>query len=316
MTQNDKRACVFGGTGFAGRLIVRDLARAGYTVKVITRIPERAYFLKPYGNVGQIVPMTCDYTEGGLQAVVRGCDVVVNCIGVLYEKNKQSFQKVHHDIPQKIAAACAAAGVARFIHFSALGVDKATSRYAQSKRAGEEAVKAVFSGVTIFRPSVMFGPEDNFFNLFARLAMVVPALPLIGGGNTRLQPVYVGDVVGAVMAAIINPATQGRIYELGGPEVLTFKEIYQRIFAETGRTRCLVSLPFPLAKVVGSFLSVLPAPLLTADQVETLKTDNIVSSGAQGFKDLELVPTGMTAILPEYLARFRPGGRFGDKKRA
>ena len=317
MQQNYKKACVFGGSGFVGRQVVRELARQGYIIKVATRVPERAYYLKTAGNVGQIVPFACNYNDAtSVRDAVRGCDVVVNCIGILFEKGKNTFQKIHVDLPKTIAKACADEKVARFVHISALGCDDSLSKYGKSKRTGEAGIFGVNPSATVLRPGVIFGAEDEFFNMFARLSMLLPVLPLIGGGHTRMQPVYVGDVADAVMASFNNEKTAGKTFELGGPEILTFREIYEHMFAQTGRRKCLITLPWGLAKIQGSIFSVLPHPLLTSDQVESLKTDNVVGAQALTFKDLGLTPTGMDAILPSYLARYRPGGRFGDKKRA
>ncbi len=312
-----KQACIFGGTGFIGRQIVRDLAREGYTIKVASRAPERAYFLRPCGNVGQVVPYACDYSdEASLRAAVKGCDVVINCVGVLFEKGKNSFTRIHTELPRTIAKICASEKVSRFIHISALGCDQAHSKYAKSKLNGEMAVFENFPQATILRPSVVFGVEDGFFNMFAKLSILMPFLPLIGGGKTKLQPVYVGDVADAVIASIRNEASAGEVYELGGPEILSFREIYGRLFRETGRKKLLVSLPWGIASLQGKMMGMMPHPLLTADQVETLKSDNTVTGNLPMLANLGITPTGMDAILPTYLNRYRPGGRFGDKKRA
>ncbi len=317
MNTTYKQACIFGGTGFIGRQIVRELARQGYTIKVATRAPERAYFLRTAGNVGQIVPFACNYAEeADIRAAVRGCDVVINCVGILYEKGRSSFTRIHTELPRAIAKACAAEKVSRFIHISALGCDEAHSKYAKSKRNGELAVLENYPAAAILRPGVVFGAEDGFFNMFAKMSVVLPALPLIGGGATKFQPVYVGDVADAVIAVLKNPASAGQVYELGGPEILNFRQIFERLFQQTGRKKILVNLPWGIAKIQGSILGLLPAPPLTADQVESLKTDTVVAPDAASFKDLGIVPTGMDVILPTYLARYRPGGRFGDKKRA
>lgn len=320
---SNKTACVFGGTGFIGTQVVRELAKAGYRVKVATRVPERAFFLRPCGSVGQVVPVACDYAdEESLAKAVEGCEAVVNCIGILFEKGRRSkFKSLHAELPGRIAALCASKGVDRLVHISALGSDAGTSRYAKTKRAGEEAVLERFPSATILRPSVVFGPGDGFFAMFARLAVYAPALPLIGGGTTRFQPVYVGDVADAVMAALTLPAQtefnpQGRIYELGGPDVMSFKQIYDTILRETGRTRCLINLPWGVAKMQGAVMSLMPRPLLTADQVESLKTDNVVTGQHPGLAHLGVNPTAVSTILPSYLSGYRPGGRFADKKRA
>lgn len=312
-----KKACIFGGTGFIGRQITRELARLGYTIKVATRAPEGAYFLKTCGSVGQVVPVACTSAdEGSIRAAVKGCDVVINCIGVLFEKGKSTFSSIHTDLPATIARACRDEGVSRFVHISALGCDQATSKYGKSKLAGEQAVREIFPAATIVRPAVVFGPEDDFFNMFARLSVVLPALPLIGGGETKVQPVYVGDVAAAVRAIVRAPETAGKTYELGGPDVLTFRDVYKKLAVETGRRPMLVSLPWGIAKIQGCLLGMLPSPLLTADQVETLKSDSIVAADAQTLQDLGLAATSMDVILPTYLGRYRPGGRFADKKRA
>jgi len=316
-TDSHKMACVFGGTGFIGRQIVRALAKEGYIIKVATRVPERAYFLKTCGNAGQIVPFPCPSAdEAAIRSAVRGCAVVVNCVGILYEKGKASFPKIHTEFPRSVAKACAAEKVGRFVHISALGCEESESKYGKSKLNGELAVLENFPKATILRPSVVFGAEDGFFNMFARLAILSPFLPLIGGGHTKFQPVYVGDVAASVVNAVKSSATEGQIYELGGQEILSFRQIYERLFSQTGRTRTLVSVPFSMAKIQGCLLGLLPKPLLTADQVESLKTDSIVTPSARTLADLGVTPTSLDIVLPTYLARFRPGGRFGDKKRA
>lgn len=322
MSHDYKQATIFGGTGFVGAQIVRELAKMGVTVKVATRIPERAYFLKTCGNVGQIVPFACNYDDpDSIAAAVKGSDYVVNCIGILYQRGKNTFQRAHVEIPEAIAQACKKEKVERFVHISALGVDKSTSKYAQSKMEGEKAVGKAFKDTTILRPSVIFGANDNFFNMFARLAQVFPALPLIGGGKTRFQPVFVGDVADAAIAALTgsrvgeqNPC--GNTYELGGPEILNFREIYERLFQHIGEKRCLIPLPFWLAKFEALFLSLLPNPLLTPDQVESLKHDSVVGEKALTLHDLGLHPTGMGLILPDYLEPYKIGGKFAEKKRA
>lgn len=316
MSMKSKVACVFGGTGFVGRQVVRELAAKGVVIKVATRVPERAYFLKPAGAVGQVVPFQCDYNDASsIEAAVEGADFVVNCIGVLFEKGKkQKFQHIHADLPAMIAKACKKAGVERFVHISALGVDKGTSKYAKTKLEGEKNVRSNFSEATILRPSIIFGEDDSFFNMFAEMARYSPVLPLIGGGQTKFQPVFVGDVADAVMASLTKMEAQGQIYELGGPEVVSFKDVYERLFHYTGRRRCLVSIPFGLAKVEATFMSLLPKPPLTRDQVESLKTDNVVSKTAQGLGDLGVTSTAMDVILPTYLQSYRSGGRFADVK--
>ncbi len=313
----NKTAVVFGGTGFLGRQIVRELASAGAQVRVVSRAAEMGYFLKPCGEIGQIVPISCDYDEyDSIARAVEGADYVVNCIGILFERGKKrTFQRIHVDIAENIALACAVAKVKRFVHISALGTEASKSHYAKSKREGERVVHDAFPEVVILRPSVMFGADDNFFNKFASLCMVMPALPLIGGGKTKFQPVYVGDVADAVMAVLSGSnACEGQVYELGGAEIVSFREIYDRMFEQTQRPKMLIYLPFAIAKIDAAFLSLLPNPLLTIDQVESLKTDSVVCAKARGLKDLGISPTGMDVILPRYLGRYRPGGKFAEQK--
>ena len=322
MTIKRKIVTIFGGTGFIGRHVVKRLAAEGYTIKVATRIPEHAYSLKTSGAVGQIVPFLCDYKDpASLREAIEGADVVVNCIGIRAQNRKNKFRRLHAELPSQIAEAAARENVSRFVHISALGVDKGTSQYAKTKLEGERAVLAACPWATILRPSVVFGSEDNFFNMFARLSRIAPVLPLIGGGRTKFQPVYVGDVAHAVMAAILLPPLgdtdpRRKIYELGGPETVTFREIYELIFKFTGRKRLLLPVPFFLVKIKAGFLSLMPQPLLTPDQVESLKTDSVVSSDAQTLAHLAIVPTGMGLVLPSYLESYRAGGRFADKKTA
>ena len=317
MNTQQKIVTIFGGTGFAGRHIVRRLAKAGYVVKIATRAAERAYFLRPCGTPGQVVPFACDYNDASsIAGAIDGAAIVINCIGILYEQKRGQFVHAHVDTARALAAAAHKAGVRQFIHISALGCDKGSSRYAASKREGEKAVLESFPAATILRPSVIFGPEDKFFNMFAELSRYMPALPLIGGGKTRFQPVYVGDIADAVMAAIGHPGTAGRIYELGGAEVMSFRDIYEHLFRATGRRRCLISLPFGIAKIQATFLQMLPHPLLTRDQVESLKTDNVVADDALKFADLGITAKPLDGLLRDYLEYSRPGGHFADKKRA
>lgn len=322
MTIRHKIATIFGGSGFIGRHVVKRLAAEGYTVKVATRIPEAANFLKTSGAVGQVVPVLCDYKDpASLREAVAGASIVVNCVGILSQNRRNKFRHIHTELAGQIAEAAARENVERFVHISALGVDQSRSCYARTKKAGEQAVLSACPWATILRPGVVFGSDDNFFNMFARLTRVAPVLPLIGGGKTKFQPVYVGDVAHAVMAAIMLPAIgdsdpRGRVYELGGPEVIDFRAVYERVFKLTNRTSRLVCLPFWCAKVQAFFLSFLPNPLLTSDQVEGLKSDNVVGDKALTFSHLGIVPTGMGLVLPAYLEAYRTGGRFADKKTA
>lgn len=306
-----KMATVFGGTGFVGRQIVGELVGKGYEVRVATRAPERVELLKQNFEAGQVSAFQCHYHDAqSITEAVRDAQVVVNCVGLLFEKGKQNrFEHAHVDLPKMIAHACEKEGIGSFVHISALGVDKATSKYAQTKFAGEKAILDHFSKAVILRPSVIFGEDDSFFNMFADMARYVPVLPLIGGGETKFQPVFVGDVADAVMASIANAdACAGQVYELGGPDVVTFKDIYHILFKHTGRKRCLMTLPFGLAKFQGTLMSVLPKPPLTHDQVESLKTDNIVADNAQDLQALGVQATAMDVILPKYLESYRAGG--------
>lgn len=316
-----KTICIFGGTGFLGRHIVQDLARQGCRIKIATRIPESAYFLKPYGDVGQIAPIQCGYDEASITQAIQGSDVVINLVGILFEKGKVKFKKIHTDYPALIAKICNDQKIGQFIHVSALGVDKSISKYGKSKLAGEQAVLSAYPKATILRPSIVFGPDDGFFNMFAKMSIITPALPLIGGGTTKFQPVFVGDIAKGMVSLVTNKLpnnekAQGKIYELGGPDVETFKELLERLAEATGRKRALVSIPMPIAKVQAAFMGLMPKPMLTIDQVKSLKTDNVVQDGALTLHDLGVKPTAMETILPTYLACYRRGGPFGDNKAA
>ncbi|MEX0921558.1 MAG: complex I NDUFA9 subunit family protein [Rhodovibrionaceae bacterium] len=309
---------IFGGSGFIGRYVVRQLAREGWVIRVAVRDPKGAQFLKPLGTVGQIVPLaTRLQDEASVVRAVEGVDAVINLVGILYESGRQSFDAVHHQGAKRIAEAARAAGVAQLVHISAIGAStKAASDYARSKGAGEQAVKKAFKEAAILRPSIVFGPEDDFFNRFAAMARISPALPLIGGGETKFQPVYVTDVANAVSACLAQPAAKGATFELGGPKVYSFKELMRLLLQAIARRRLLLPLPFPLARLQASVLelvTLLPlpiAPLLTRDQVTLLESDNVVSKNAKGLADLGVEAHSVEVILPTYLERYRPGGRF------
>lgn len=321
--RSDKVIGIFGGTGFLGHNVSETLAQQGFRLKIITRHPASAYDLKLFGAVGQITPYYCDYkTQESIDDAVQGCDYVINLIGILYEKNKNGFKHAHVDIPQMIAQACKNKNVQRFVHVSALACNKGDettkSKYAKSKFEGEQAIQNTYSNVTILRPSVVFGPDDEFFNMFAKLSMFLPALPLIGGGNTKFQPVYVGDIAKAVNNILKNPINEakGHIYELGGPDIVTFKEIYEILLQETNRKRALISIPWGIAKIQGAVMGLLPKPPLTLDQVKSLKTDNIIDGDEKTLIDLGVEATAMDVILPTYLSTFKRGGRFSEKNAA
>jgi NADH dehydrogenase len=304
-------ATVFGGSGFIGRYVVKRLAAAGHVVRVAVRDPEGALLLKPMGGVGQIVPMRADVTrEAEVQAAVADADVVVSLVGILFEKPHRTFGAVQAEGPGRIARAAAAAGVRRLVHVSAIGADAASdAAYARTKAAGEAAVLAAFPGATILRPSIVFGPEDAFFNRFAGMANLLPALPLIGGGHTKFQPVYVGDVADAVMAALARDDASGRVYELGGPRTYSFRDLLEYIGEVTGRRRTLLNVGWDLAMLQGRLGELLPTPPITRDQVRMLRHDNVVAAGAAGLAELGVSPTAVEAIVPGYLARFRRGGK-------
>ena len=315
----DTLVTVFGGSGFLGRNVVRALCKRDYRIRIAVRRPELAFHLQPAGKVGQIHAVQANLRHpASVEAAMRGASVAVNLVGVLTESGAQTFDAVQARGAETVAKAAQAAG-SRMVHVSAIGADdRSASRYARAKAAGEKAVLSVLPSATILRPSLMFGPEDQFTNRFAALARVSPALPLIGGGNTKMQPAYVGDVAAAVAEAVDGSTAPGAIYELGGPEVLTMREIMEIILKITGRDRWLVSLPFGLAKWKAVFLQFAPGALqLTPDQVALLRSDNVVSEAAKAagltLQGLGIAPDSMEAVAPQYLWRFRAMGQFQRK---
>jgi NADH dehydrogenase len=309
---------VFGGSGFIGRYVVKRLAQQGWRVRVAVRRPSRAAFLQPLGDVGQIALLRAPLQdEAAVRAVLEGAEAAINLVGVLFERGKQSFQAVHLEGARRVAEAAAAAGAKHLVQVSAIGAEVAgEAKYARTKGAAEQAVLQAFPTAVVLRPSIVFGPEDEFFNLFASLARLSPVLPLIGGGRTRFQPVYVGDVADAVVKALTDPACAGKTYELGGPRVYSFKELLELMLKEIGRRRLLLPLPFWAATLEATVLERLPAPLLTRDQVKLLRRDNVVGADALTLADLGIEPTAVEVILPTYLDRFCKGGRFGQHRRA
>jgi len=306
---------VFGGSGFLGRHVVRALANSGYRIRVAVRRPELTGYLKPLGTVGQIETVQANVRfPQSLEAAVRDADIVINLVGILFERGRQRFDAVQADGAGAVALAAKAAG-ARLVHISAIGADEnSASRYARSKADGERQVLAALPAAIIMRPSIVFGPEDEFFNRFAALARISPALPLPGGGHTRFQPVFAGDVAAGIATAVDGKAKPGTIYEFGGPDVCTFKELMAFTLATIERRRLLVPAPFALMKLQAELLQFLPKPPLTPDQVELLKSDNVVSAAAreQGrtLEALGIVPDSIAAIVPDYLWRFRKTGQF------
>ena len=303
---------IFGGAGFIGRYVVKRLAQQGWRIRVAVRHPGPASFLKPMGDVGQITPIRAKLQDDAAVAeAVAGAQAVINLVGVLYETRQQSFEEVHHLGAERIAKAAAAAGATALVQVSALGADPdSPAAYARSKAAGETAVLAAFPTASVIRPSVVFGAEDGFLNRFAGMARLSPVLPLIGGGKTKFQPVYVGDVADAIVTCMTDPKCRGRIFELGGPTVYSFEELLRYMLREIRRRRFLVPLPFELADFQAKFLEKLPVPPLTRDQVKLLQSDNVVSEGALTLADLDLQPTALEVIAPSYLERYRPHGRF------
>ncbi len=313
-----RRVTVFGGSGFIGRHVVGRLARQGWVVRACVRDPVAAAFLKPMGNVGQIVPMRTSLADddAALASAVQGSEAVVNLVGILAESGTQTFDALQAQGPARLARAAKAAGVASFVQVSALGADAGSnSKYARTKAAGEAGVRAEFDLATIIRPSIVIGAEDSFFNRFAQMAAWLPALPLFGGGETKFQPVYVGDVAEAIVRAIGNPAAQGKTFEAVGPRVYSFRELMEYLLVTIDRHRGLIPIPWPIAEIQGTLMGMLPIKLMTRDQVELLKTDN-VGTGAPGLEALGISPAAMEAVAPVYLAAYRRGGRFGKKANA
>ena len=316
-----KLAVVFGGSGFVGRNVVRELAKRGWRVRVAVRRPHLAQFLRPMGAVGQIqLKQTNIRHRQSVASALEGADAVINLVGILHQAGKQKFQTVQGVGPATLAELAAEAGVQKFVHLSAIGADaKSHSLYARTKGEGERAVMEKLPAATILRPSIVFGPEDDFFNRFATMANFSLALPLIGGGKTKFQPVYVDDVADAVCAVLGRPETEGRVYELGGPRVYTFKELMKLMLEETGRKRALMPVPFAFASlmgIAGEIVNWAPIfdPPLTRDQVKLLKNDNIVDdSGAVGtLADLDIQPHTVESILPTYMVRYRKYGQFAE----
>ena len=301
---------VFGGGGFIGRHIVQRLAAAGHSIRIAGRDTERAARLCTMGGVGQITPVAASITDEASSArAVAGADIVINLVGILFESRAGDFQRIQAEGAGRVARLAAAAGAKQFLHLSAIGSDAASpSLYAQTKAAGEAAVLTAFPGAIILRPSVVFGAEDQFFNRFAGLAALLPFMPVVAG-ETRFQPVYVGDVADAAMAALRDPAASGKVFELGGPRVMSMRQVLRYILDVTGRRRPMIALPEGLVRLQARLGELLPTPPLTRDQLILLGKDNVVSPNALGFQALGIEPKAVEAIVPGYLSRFRVGGQ-------
>jgi NADH dehydrogenase len=315
ITEVPKLVTVFGGSGFVGRHVVRALAKRGYRIRVGCRRPDLAFHLQPLGNVGQIQAVQANVrVRWSVDRVVEGADHVVNLVGILYESGKQKFAAVQEAGARTVAEAAREAGIG-LTHNSALGAHlHSRSLYAQTKARGERAVLETVKDAVVFRPSIIFGPEDDFYNRFAGMARYSPVLPLIGGGTNRFQPVYVGDVAESIARSVDGHVAGGKIYELGGPEVMSFRACMEEMLSVIGRKRRLMTIPWWLAELQASILGMLPSPILTPDQVTLLRADNIVSHEAEKegrtFAALGIRPESTAAILPTYLWRYRSAGQF------
>ena len=317
----NKLVTIYGGSGFVGRYIARRMAKEGWRVRVATRRPNEALFMKPYGAVGQVEPMFCNIRDdASVRAVMQGADAVVNCVGTFDKGGRNSFQAIQNLGAGRIARLAKELGVGTLVHISAIGADaRSDSLYAQSKAAGEAAVLAAFPSATILRPSVIFGAEDQFFNRFAAMARFGPVLPVVGAA-TKFQPVYVDDVAQAAVAGVLGKVSG--TYELGGPDVASFKDLMTQMLGVIQRRRLVLNIPFFVARVMAFgfdtlqlvTLGLVKNGMITADQVRSLRRDNVVTPGAKGLADMGIVPTDMAAVLPEYLWRFRPSGQYAAIK--
>ena len=310
---------VFGGSGFVGGQTVRQLARAGWRIRVAVRNPNLAYAMRLHGDVGQIDVVQANLrNEASLHRALEGAVAAVNLVGVLHETGRQGFQAVHAMGARNVALAAKAQGVTRLVQMSALGADPASeSKYARTKAEGEAAVREICPDAVVVRPSIVFGPGDHFFNRFAAMAQISPVLPLIGGGATRFQPVFVGDVAQALARVTTLAGAGGQIYELGGPATLSFRQLMEMTLAQIGKRRLLLPVPFPVAKLMGAAGDIagkVLAPPITSDQVMLLKTDNVVSGACPGLADLGITPTTLEAVLPSYLYVYRRGGQYADQE--
>jgi NADH dehydrogenase len=317
-----KLVTIYGGSGFIGRYIARRMAKEGWRVRVAVRRPNEAIFVRPYGVVGQVEPVFCNIRDdASVRAVMQGADAVVNCVGVLNEVGRNGFDAVQAEGAARVARIAAELGVGRLVQLSAIGADaESASAYARSKAAGEAAVRMAFPEAVILRPSVVFGSEDQFFNRFAAMTRFGPVLPVVGAG-TKFQPVYVDDVAQAAVRGVLGEAAPG-VYELGGPDVHTFRALMQKMLQAVQRRRLVVNIPFFVARIMGGAFDLLQTltlglftnGLITRDQVRNLAHDNVVSPHARGLADLGIAPTPIDAVLPEYLWRYRPSGQYAAIK--
>ena len=312
MQNNQKIIGIFGAGGFLGKHLMRQLTKLNYRVKVATRNPYLKGYLKSLGNPGQIeLFKTNIFNSEDVKQVLKNCDIAINLVGILFETRKQKFNQIHAQFPNLLSELCNELGVEKIVHVSALGVKTDhPSQYMQSKLQGEKNIKNIFKQSVILRPSVIFGPEDKFFNTFATLAQFSPVLPLIGGGKTVFEPIYVGDVAEAIVKSLELNNSEPSIYELGG-ENYSFKELMQILLNEIRKKRLLMPISFGMAKFQSYFLQMLPKPLLTPDQVEMLKHNNVVSGDYKTLKNFKIESTTIQSILPKYIYRFRIGGQFG-----
>ena len=313
MQNNQKIIAIFGAGGFLGKHLMRQLTELDYRVKVATRNPYLKGYLKPLGNPGQIeLFKTNIFNPEDIKQVLKNCDLAINLVGILYETRKQKFNQVHVKFPYLLSNLCNEIGVKNLVHISALGVREGhISKYMQSKLEGEKNIQKVFKPSVILRPSLVFGPADKFFNAFASIAQFSPALPLIGGGKTKFSPIYVGDVAKAIVKTLKLENSKPKIYELGGPKNYSFKELMEILLEEIKKKRFLIPIPFSVAKLQSYFLQMMPNPLLTSDQVDMLKYNNIVSGEYPTLEDLGIRGKTIQSILPKYIYRFRTGGQFG-----
>jgi uncharacterized protein YbjT (DUF2867 family) len=303
---------ILGASGFVGRQVVRELAKTGVRIRAAVRRPNEAMFLRTMGAVGQIQLIQANIRDtNSVTVAISGADAVVNLVGTITNSGKQTFQSTHELGAENVARICTEQGVKQLLHMSALGADiRSVSKYSQSKIRGEKEVRDNFPGATILRPSVIFGPEDKFFGRFAMLAKASPVLPLVGGAQTRFQPVYVDDVADAIVTILSGPESAGQTFELGGPRVWTLQEVYAFVLETTHRSRLMIPLPFSLAKFASLFLQMLPGHILRPDEVNMLREDNVVSDDAMTLADLGITPQPAESIMPKYLMRYRKAGAY------